>query len=147
MYLSIILNVIISLRYFVFNFFHIFFYVRCCFQFCYVVFNFAIMVCCFQLFSSLLISFNKQVLLRNLLILDLYIYRFEMRKMWFCIKWDWQSNSRTPKIAACGNSGRRVQSSFNFNCNFFQRHCVIMQARQDVLYCHQKNCRRSKMML
>ena len=33
-------------------------------------------------------------------------------------------------MAACGVSGRRVISSFNFNCNFFQRHCVIVQSQK-----------------
>ena len=33
-------------------------------------------------------------------------------------------------MAACGVSGRRVKSSFNFNSNFFQRHCVIAQSQK-----------------
>ena len=33
-------------------------------------------------------------------------------------------------MAACGVRGRRVISSFNFNCNFFQRHCVIEQSEK-----------------
>ena len=33
-------------------------------------------------------------------------------------------------MAACGVSGRRVKSSFNFICNFFQRHCVIVQSHK-----------------
>ena len=33
-------------------------------------------------------------------------------------------------MAAFGVSGRRVMSSFNFDCNFFQRHCVILQSQK-----------------
>ena len=31
-------------------------------------------------------------------------------------------------MAACGFSRRRVRSCLNFNCNFYQRHCVIAQS-------------------
>ena len=33
-------------------------------------------------------------------------------------------------MAACCVSGRRAVSFFNFNCNFFQRHCVIVQSEK-----------------
>ena len=33
-------------------------------------------------------------------------------------------------MADCGFVGRRVISSFNFNCNFFQRHCAIVQSQE-----------------
>ena len=85
------------------------------------------------------------MLLRNLRFLDLHVYSFEFKKMWFWIKWHWQSASRKPKMAACGVNGR-VIFSFNFSCNFFPRYCVIINHRKDVWYFHQKNCRRSKMM-
>ena len=39
------------------------------------------------------------------------------------------SFTRKPKMAACGVSGRRILS-FNFNCNFFQRHCVTVQSQK-----------------
>ena len=32
-------------------------------------------------------------------------------------------------MTACIVSGRRVKSSFNFNCNFFERHCVMVQSQ------------------
>ena len=40
----------------------------------------------FFMFLILLMSFNEQVLLRNLLFLDLYMYSFEIRRTWFWIK-------------------------------------------------------------
>ena len=86
--------------------------------------------CCLFLFWILPISFNRQVLPRNLLFVDLYMYSFEMRRMWFRIKWDWQPASRKPNLAACGVSGRSVILSFNFNCNFFKRHSVIVQLQK-----------------
>ena len=46
-------------------------------------------------------------------------------------------------MAAGGVSVR----TFNFNCNFFERHWVIVNLRKDVAHFHQKNCRRSKVML
>ena len=33
-------------------------------------------------------------------------------------------------MVACSVSGRRVKSSFNFNYNFFQRHCVIVKSQE-----------------
>ena len=33
-------------------------------------------------------------------------------------------------MAACCVSGKTVKSSFNLNCNFFQRHCVIAQSQK-----------------
>ena len=33
-------------------------------------------------------------------------------------------------MGACGDSGRRVILSFNFKCNFFQRHCVIVKSQK-----------------
>ena len=80
----------------------------------------------FSMFLILLISFYKQVLLRNLFFLDLHLHSFEIRR----IKLDWQSASRKPKMAASGVSGRRVITSFSFNCKFFQKCCVIVQSQK-----------------
>ena len=55
------------------------------------------------------------------------MYSFKMTRMWFWIKQDWQSASRKQKTEVYGVSERRVTLSFNFSCNFFQRHCVIVQ--------------------
>ena len=33
-------------------------------------------------------------------------------------------------MAVCGVRGRRIKSSFNFNCNFFQRHCAVVQSQK-----------------
>ena len=68
----------------------------------------------FCMFLILLICFNKQVLLKNLFFLELYMYSFRMRRMWFWNKQGWQLASRKPMMTACGVSGRRAESSFNF---------------------------------
>ena len=33
-------------------------------------------------------------------------------------------------MAACGDSGRRVTLFFNFSCNFYQRHCVVLRSQK-----------------
>ena len=33
-------------------------------------------------------------------------------------------------MPACCNSGGKVTLFFNFNCNFFQRYCVIVQQQK-----------------
>ena len=39
--------------------------------------------------------------------------------------------SKKPNMAAsCGVSGRRVELSFNFSCNLFHRHGVIVQSQK-----------------
>ena len=53
-----------------------------------------------------------------------------MKRMWFWIKYDWQSTLRTPTMTACGVGGKRVILSFNFSHNFFQKHGVIVQSQK-----------------
>ena len=37
-------------------------------------------------------------------------------------------------MAACGVSGRTVISSFNFNCNFFQRHVIVQSQKRRAIF-------------
>ena len=54
-----------------------------------------------------------------------------MRRMRFWIKWDCQSAAKIPKmVVACAVSERKAILSFNFNCNFFQWHCIIVQSQK-----------------